>query len=251
MFAVAWQAVKDSVDELFVLMAVNFVYVLMNLPLLGLGGMMLLNNGALSLASLVLVLSVLVLGPANAGLYTVAQQITEGRAVKTRVFFEGLRQHYKLGWQVYGAWMAGFVLILINLQFYTQINSVVGLALVILLLDVLLIWVSLLIYIGPLMLLQTDKRLRIIARNAFLMALGRPLFTLVTLVLMVLILGVSTFLSLLLFIITFAFLAVWSFRATLKLIKDAEDRRTAQNEQAEQSRLSKEKGRGGQIRPWE
>ena len=243
MFRVVWLAIKDLSDELFVLMAVNFLYVLINLPLLGLG-LVFLGNGALFYATIFLLLSALTLGPTNAGLYRVAQHVTEGRAVKVRLFFEGLREHYKLGWKVYGLWMAGLLLILINSQFYVQMGSTIGLVLTIVFLDLLLIWFGMLIYIGPLMILQEDKRLRIIGRNALLMTLGRPIFSLITLVLMTAITLLSFAITLPPFIITFALLAVWSFRATLKLVQDARERQEAQEQKA-----AAEQGRGGQIRP--
>jgi hypothetical protein len=64
---------------------------------------------------------------------------------------------------------------------------------------------------------------------------------------------VSWFVLILPFLVTFAFLAVWSFRATKMLIADAEARRAALEEKAAAAaagaRPANEKGRGGQIRP--
>jgi L-lactate permease len=114
----------------------------------------------------------------------------------------------------------------------------------------LVVWLGVLIYLGPLMLLQVDKRLRLIARNAFLMVLSRPFFTLFTGLLMLLlgvVVGIVTG-GLLPLLITFAFLAIWSFRATSRLIADDEARRANQQEQA-LSQANTDKGRGGQVRP--
>ncbi len=244
MFRVVWLAIKDLSDELFVLIAINFLYVLINLPLLGMG-LVFLFNAAFFYATIFLLLSVLTLGPTNAGLFVVAQHVTEGRAVKVRLFFEGLREHYQLGWKVYGLWMVGLLLILINSQFYVRMGSTIGLILTIVFLDLLLIWFGMLIYIGPLMILQEDKSLRIIGRNALLMTLGRPIFSLVTLVLMTAITVLSVAITLPPFIVTFAFLALWGMRATLKLVADARERQEAQ----EQKAATTDQGRGGQIRP--
>src|SRR5439155_25955653 len=111
-------------------------------------------------------------------------------------------------------WALGLLIILFNLRFYNQMTSSLGSLLSMLFLYFLLIWFALLIYIGPLMLLQTDKRIRVIARNTFLMALGRPIFTLVTLLLMAVIVAISISLPILPLVLTFSFLALWSFRAT-------------------------------------
>lgn len=243
MFRVMWLAIKDLSDELFILIAVNFLYVLINLPLLG-SAVVFFSSSAFFYAALFLLLSVLTLGPTNAGLFTVAQRVTEGRAVNVRLFFEGLREHYKLGWKVYGLWMVGLLLILINSQFYVRMGSAIGLILTVIFLDLLLIWLGVLIYIGPLMILQEDKSLRIIGRNALLMTLGRPVFSLVTLVFMIAITVLSFMITLPPFIITFAFLAIWGMRATLKLVADARERQEALEQKA-----AAEQGRGGQIRP--
>lgn len=252
-FKAFWQSVKELFDELFALAIVNLIWVVINLPLALIAGTLLLNN-ALGAAGIVALLAVVPMAPATAGLYTVAQRVTEGRVISWRVFFEGFREYRMISWQVYGLWALGLALILVNIQFYLQLNSTIGSFLTILFLYLLAIWFALLIYIGPLMLLQTDKRLRVIARNAFLMVLGRPVFTLSTVIMMAVIIVVSVFLRLLPFLLTFAFLALWSLRATMALIADAEARRIARDEAAAKAagnRANVEKGRGGQIRPRE
>jgi uncharacterized membrane protein YesL len=213
----------------------------------------LLGAGSTVLGVLVALLAILPLAPANAGLYTIAQRVSEGRVIAWRLFFEGFREYLRLSWQVYGLWALGLLLIASNFSFYGGIASGVGAFVRILLLYLLIVWFGLLIYIGPLMVLQTDKRLRVIARNAFLMVFGRPIFTLVTLILMAL-LGVvlGTFVPILPLLLTFSFLAIWSFRATKSLVADAEARRAAQEEQAAAAASnprSNEKGRSGQVRP--
>jgi fatty acid desaturase len=83
------------------------------------------------------------------------------------------------------------------------------------------------------------------------MTFGRPLFTLGTLILMAIILATSIWLVILLFMVTFSFLALWGFRATLTLIAEAEARRNQSAEKASQTDASPAKGRGGQVRPRE
>ncbi|HEU5099898.1 MAG TPA: hypothetical protein VFU22_12795, partial [Roseiflexaceae bacterium] len=146
-------------------------------------------------------------------------------------------------------WMVGLIVILVNLQFYSQSSSTIASFLYVLFIYFSVVWCGLLIYIGPLMILQTDKRIRTIARNATLMTFGRPLFTLVTLALMAIIVFASIWLPILMLLATAAFMAVWSFRATLTLITEAEARRAAAEEKAAGVVPKPDKGRGGQIRP--
>src|SRR6266487_3811537 len=225
-FRVFWLSIKDTFDEMFSLVVINLLWVLINAPLMGLAAFLIIE-GATVPGIVVLLLAVLVMAPANAGLYTVAQRVTEGRVVSWRLFFEGFREYLMLSWQVYGIWTLGLVLILSNMSFYARMGSNLGSFLLILFVYFLLVWV------GPLMLLQSDKRIRVIARNAVFMVFGRPVFTLITLVLMALlgvVLGVVV--PLLPLILTFMFLAIWSFRATTTLIAEAEARRAARQEQA-------------------
>jgi len=251
-FRVLWLSLKDVFDELFTLMAINLLWVAISAPLV-LVAVFLISAGSTVLGILVALLAVLPMAPANAGLYIVAQRVTEGRVIAWRLFFEGFREYLRLSWQVYGLWMIGLILIVGNLTFYSGIGSGLIAFVRILLFYLLIVWFGLLIYIGPLMVLQTDKRLRLIARNAFLMVFGRPIFTLVTLILMAL-LGVvlGTFVPILPLLLTFSLLAIWSFRATKTLVADAEARRAAQEERvaaAVSNPTSTEKGRGGQVRP--
>jgi uncharacterized membrane protein YesL len=246
-FTTFWLSIKDLFDELFSLTLANVLWLVISAPLAIIAGLF-IYVGSLGLGAVVALLDVLLVAPATAGLYCVAQRVVEGRVTSWRVFFAGFREYLLPSWRVYGLWALGLMLILINLQFYNRVNSSVGLFLNILFLYVLLVWLALLIYIGPLLLLQSDKRIRVIARNAFLMALGRPIFTLLTLIMMLVIFVASLWLVIVPFVLTFAFLALWSFRATSKLIADTEARRAARAGKVVTD-PPPVKGRGGQVRP--
>jgi uncharacterized membrane protein YesL len=241
-----WKSLKDLFEDLFILALINLLWLLINAPL-AVAGFFALSNA--NILYIVMLLSVLTLGPTNAGLYAVAERVTDGRTSSWRDFFAGMRAHPVLSWKVYGLWMLGLVIILVNLQFYSSNGSTIGSFLYILFLYFAVVWFGFLIYIGPLMQLQTDKRLRTIARNAALMTFGRPLFTLVTLALMAIIAVASIWLPILLLLAAVSFLAIWSFRAVLTLIAEAEARRLAAEEKASGVKANADKGRGGQVRP--
>jgi uncharacterized membrane protein YesL len=245
-FRTFWKSVRELFDDLFILAIVNVLWLLINaLALLIIVAAYL--SGSFGLICVALLLSAISFGPSNAGLYTIAERVTEGRTSSWRDFIAGLRANAKLSWQVYGLWMLGLVVLLFNMQFYSLNGSQISVFLTVLFLYLLVVWLGILIYIGPLMLIQTDKRLRVIARNAALMTFGRPLFTLGTLILMAIIFVTSIWLVILLFLATVSFLALWGFRATLTLIAEAEARRNQAAEKATQADAPK--GRGGQVRP--
>jgi uncharacterized membrane protein YesL len=247
-FRTLWKSLKDLFEDLFILALVNILWILINAPLAVAGFFALSNSTALYI---VMLLSVLTLGPTNAGLYAIAERVTDGRTSSWRDFFAGMRANPVLSWKVYGLWMFGLVVILVNLQFYSLNGTTVGSILYVLFLYFIVVWFGFLMYIGPLMQLQTDKRIRTIARNAALMTFGRPLFTLVTLALMAAIAVASILLPILFLLATGSFLAIWGFRAVLTLIEEAEARRTAAAEKTSAVKTSTDKGRGGQIRPRE
>lgn len=249
-FRTFWKSVRELFDDLFVLAIVNVLWVLINAIAFLIVGVA-ASTGSFGLIGVALLLGVISLGPSTAGLYVIAERVTEGRTSSWRDFIAGLRANAKLGWQVYGLWMLGLVVLLFNLQFYSLNGSQISAFVSVVILYFMLVWFGILIYLGPLMLLQTDKRLRTIARNAVLMAIGRPIFTLVTLVMMAIILITSIWLVILLFMATFSFLALWGFRATLTLIAEAEARRTQAAEKAAAADVAPSKGRGGQVRPRE
>ncbi len=256
MFKVFWRSLKDLFDEMLLMLMVNIIWCVMSLPLLALAIYAAAQGAALP-ASIMAMLGVLPLGAANGGMYAIMQRVVEGRTSRLADFFAAVKANAVLSWKVYGVWMFVLVTLLFNLSFYAGMSSTFGAFLMVLFLYLTAIWFAALIYIGPLMILQTDKRIKIIARNAALMTFGRPLFTLVTLVLMVLITALSFGLTVVLLpgIILFSFLALWSFRATTKLIEDADERRRLEEEKlattAGGPRYSSEKGRSGQIKPRE
>jgi uncharacterized membrane protein YesL len=259
-FRTLWKSIKDLFEDLFVLAIANILWVLFNVLLIAAVALALFAPDIGDpIVFILLLASILPFGPANAGLYNIAERVTDGRTSSWRDFFAGVRTYARLSWKVYGLWMLGLLVILASLHTYsqpTQISAMLGPTvssfLGILFFYFELVWFGLLIYIGPLMLIQSDKSIKTIARNAALMTFGRPLFTLITLILMAIILLVSIWLTILAFIATFSFLAVWSFRATLTLIAEAEARREAlEAKNAAQQNVATGKGRGGQVRPRE
>lgn len=239
-----WKSARDLFEELFILGQGNILWVLINIPLIV---ALFLSLSVPLLFLVVLLVGVASFGPANAGLYAIAERVTEGRTSTWRHFIAGMREYARLSWKLYGMWMLGFVVILFNLQFYLTRSSTISTFMLVLFSYFAAIWLGFLIYIGPLMFLQTDKSIRTIARNAALMTVGRPLFTAITLLLMGLITVASYLVPILPLFITFAFLALWGFRATLTLIAEAEARREAADQPASQAVA--DKGRGGQVRP--
>ncbi|MBC8075083.1 MAG: hypothetical protein H7Y32_03325 [Chloroflexales bacterium] len=246
-FRALWSAFRDVYDELMVLIICNLLWVLIAGPLLFLTVAILGAGFWFSAAILAMVASV-PLGLASVGLASVCYRITEGLASSWRDFFAGLRRHARMGMAVAAIWMAALIVIVVDIYFYSQMSNTIGAVMTIFWIYLLVIWFAVLIYLFPLLILQDRPRLRTLGRNVLVLTLGRPIFTLLTLVLMTVIIVLSVFIPLLPLIITFALLAQWGFRAALLLIKEMEDRRAAEAEAATNVEDVKDKGRKGQIR---
>ncbi len=247
-FLIFWRAGRDLFDELFLMIGVNVIWAVMSCPLIVVA-VFFFGNSLPIVAAIALILNVLLMGPASAGLLAVAERVIEGRVAPLSLFFEGLRAHYVLSWQVYGIWMFGFVTLLFNVAFYFQVGGWLGTFLIVIFVYLTATWSMLLIYLGPLMVLQEQRGLWLMWRNALIMTFGRPLFTIATAILMALIIVLSIFVVILPLILTFSMLTLWSMRATLAQIASEEERRL-RREQGDviAETPTAERGRSGQVR---
>lgn len=239
-------ALRDLLDELLVLIVCNLLWALLSLPLWWLAYVT-LDAGASLIAVATALLGVLPAGPATAGLYHVVYRVTDGRAVKLADFFAGMRRYATVSWVLTGVWVLGLGIILFNLGFYLNVNNTFSGIMLGFWLYLLLLWSALQIYAFPLVFLQEQPNLRLVARNAFLMVLGRPIFTGITLFLMALILLLSLLLVVPIPLFVVSLLALWGMRATGLLIEDSRRRREAAA--GAQVTPINEQGRKGQVRP--
>lgn len=240
------KAVRDLFDDFLLLALCNLLWAILCLPLwwVALG---LMASGALLFGILVAMLGVLPAGPATVGLFYIAYRVVDGRASKLSDFFAAMRSYARPGWILMAVATASLLLIGYNLGFYIGVSNLFGGIMLGLWLYGLIFWLGLLLYAPALLFLQEEPNLRLVGRNAFLMALGRPIFTFITLVLMLFIVGLSLFLVVPIFVVTIALLAVWSVHAAKQLVDDA--RRRREEAEARGALPSDEKGRKGQVRP--
>jgi hypothetical protein len=241
-----WAALRDVFDEFVLLMGCNIIWCLLSLPLLWVAYVF-LSSGATVPAALATMVGVLPAGPATAAMAYVANRVSEGRATRFGEFFGAMRTYARQGWLILGIWMLGLLVILVDIGFYLGFGNLVGALILGLWIYLLVVWLALLIYLFPLMAMQEQFSLRLLARSAGLMVVGRPIFTFINLALMLLLIWVSALAIVPILVISVAFLNVWSARATRTLIDDARRRR----EQAEATVAApvEEKGRKGQVRP--
>ncbi|MBN1954337.1 MAG: DUF624 domain-containing protein [Anaerolineae bacterium] len=193
------EAVRDTYDELPVLVTLNVLALLLVLPLV-------------------------TAPPAVVALWAVGNRVARGEAVGAREYWAALRRHFGRAWLVAALHAAVLLILVSNLGFYHPASNPLGLP------DQLLpyiqgvfvglafVWLLLSQYLGPLLLEQEDTRARVLLRNAAVLLIARPGFAATLLVLILLVALLSTLLTVPWLLITPAFLAVLTNNAVLRLL---------------------------------
>ncbi|MBI3942074.1 MAG: hypothetical protein HY326_03605 [Chloroflexi bacterium] len=154
---VVWQSIKDFWDELFVLMLLNLAWVIMALLII-----------PVPLATI--------------GLYYVSNRVTQGRAVRFSLFWEGMRLYAGLAYRLFIADIVVGGILLFNTGFYGRQPGLLFAALQMLFLAFFLFWLSFQFYLWPLVMELEAPSVRLVVRNAMALAVLHPLPTFVLIV---------------------------------------------------------------------
>lgn len=182
-FVVMWRTIRALYDELFL-----FVW----LSLLWWAGTLLILPAA----------------PVTLGLHKAANRVANYKRVDSSFFWESARQYIGRGWLLYAGNLLIFAGVIFNIWFYLNGRSswaqVVGIA---------WIWILLFLlmasqYLFPLFWQQDHPSLKMVVRNALLLALRHPLYTFLLLLFQVLILVLSFVLVVPILLLTPALLAL-------------------------------------------
>lgn len=193
---VFWLAIRDLYEELMLLAGVSVLWWL---------SVLLIIPGP----------------PATAGLYYLAHRIVHERRVEFSFFWEEAKQSFGKSWQLAGVNLLGLIIVLVNFNFYLRLNNALRYA-AILWLYLLLLWLAMQIYLFPLLFEMEEPRLGWILRNAVLLPLIRPGYTLLLLILLIAVTFLSSVLFLLLVVAWPALLALVGARALVTVIADLE-----------------------------
>jgi uncharacterized membrane protein YesL len=144
-----WECLLDAYDSFSQLMVANLLWFSLTLP-------------------------ILTAPPAAAGLYYYTHELASNHAVDWHTFFEGFRKYFWRSWLWALANLVAIIVFGINAWFYNQVKTswapwVAGLSI-----GLLVIWLLLQFFTFPLLLEQTDQRLRVAIRNSAVLYLKRP-----------------------------------------------------------------------------
>lgn len=198
--SILFSSLKDFYDELFLFVIINLLCFLLSIPLI-------------------------TLAPALAGVYYVTNHLAHGRyRTEWRDFFVGFKQYLAKSWQVLLADLFLLLLIVSNIIFYNSMPNQIVRLVSILWLYLLAFWLGLQIYLFPLLMEQEDKRLLLIFRNAIVLTLKHPLFTIAFLLVILLLLVISLALVAPIVVLLISLVAFLSNRALLTLIGEYPER---------------------------
>ena len=113
--------------------------------------------------------------PATAALYHVSRRLTNievSEQTTWRDFFEGMRQYWLKSWQLALGDLALGGVISFGFWFYFNLEHTMLRWVALPIFYIFLVWLGMQLYLFPLLIEQSDKRIRLIFRNAFFLALG-------------------------------------------------------------------------------
>lgn len=139
---------------------------------------------AAALAGFLLLLPVVTSPLAFAGHYALADEIADEKSVSWRTWWAGARRYWRQSTIWLGLYVVMVVLLVTNLRFYARLGVSWAPLLQGVWLTLFLLWVAVNLFVMPLYLLQTDRRLRLAYRNAALLTVSDPLTTVVLLALL-------------------------------------------------------------------
>jgi uncharacterized membrane protein YesL len=145
--------------------------------------------------------------PVTLGLHHVANRIANYKRVDMSFFWEAARSNVGRGWALYLINLLIPIIIATSIVFYLSTTSwlrVLGFVCIWLFIFVLMISQ----YYFPLFWQQDEPNLRLVLRNAVLLALQHPLYTLLMLLFQIILLGISVAITLPLFLLAPALIAI-------------------------------------------
>lgn len=140
-------------------------------------------NGIVAIGAGITLLVTVLSNPVLGGVHVIARDLARREVVVTSDAWEGIREYWKVALRAYGISLPVSLVIFLNLIFYTGsgfARSPIGdlkVPIIVFWLLVLLLWLSLHLYIWPLMIEQERPSALLAFRNAAVLLLKRPLFT--------------------------------------------------------------------------
>lgn len=219
--AILWQSVAGLYDDLFPLVGMNLIWLLLSVPIVVVVTTILLLLGVPSAGAIFpgIFLALFAPNPASVGLYNYANVLVKDEHVEFDLFWSGLRAYWRRSLALFAISVAVVVLLAVNLVFYLTSGASFLKLVAILWIYALVLWFIMMMYMNPLLVEQENKSLKLIIRNAFILAIDNLIPSIVLLIILVIISALSVALPLLVALLTGSFLALVETRAVLAYLE--------------------------------
>ena len=173
-----WWAVKNTYEELFTIAGINLTWLVIGFGLP-------IAVSYLELPWLSIVLLLFLLPPPTAGVYYYTYELSRDRSASFSVFWEGTKKYLVKSWLV--AWLGVLVAVALaaNIWFYGGFEGGWVIWVQAFFLSLLVYWIATQMYLFPMLLSLEEEKLLLATRNAALLVVTNPLFTLLLALLLV------------------------------------------------------------------
>lgn len=180
---IAFRALGAAFMQLYTHAVASFVSnaasLVLSLPIVGIAlGVALLMRSFLLLPIAVAVLVCILPNPAAAGTQFLNHLLAHGDYLTLGDYRAGLREYFVFSLRCWIVSLAITVVLAGNAVFYTRLNTPFSGFLAVLWLFALFIWLSAQLYAYPLILQQEVRKVLVVYRNALLLVVARPIYTL-------------------------------------------------------------------------
>lgn len=221
-FSVLWRSIVDFYNELFPMVGMNLLWMIVTVPFALIffpivAGVTQLPPELAFVPAMVFLL--IAPNPASAGIHNYANQLVKEERVEFELFKAGLFRYWKraLVLMVFG--FLGFALLIGNVAFYLSMEHFLVKALGVMFIYGLVIWGAMQLYLMPLLIEQEDKSIRVLYRNAALLAMDNILVSIVLLLVLLIVSALSVIIPLLVMLLAGTLVALVQHRATLMLLE--------------------------------
>jgi uncharacterized membrane protein YesL len=238
-----WTGILDGYNELFPIVGMNLVWLVLNIPLgfLGLIAIQVITiamgieddsrqSVALVFSLIYAILLVIGPNPASAGMHLWANRLVKEERVEFSLFWEGLRTYLGKSLVLFLISTVGLFLLIANALFYLRSDLTPLRIFGIVWIYAVVLWMSMQVYMLPLLVEQDDKRIRLVLRNALFLTMANILPSLILLIVLSVLVILSIGLALLIALLTGSVVALIEARALQALLeryRSAEEQSTS------------------------
>jgi uncharacterized membrane protein YesL len=223
LFSILWFSMRGIYEDLFVLLGIGGLWLVMAVLLPS--GMFWLTSTLMLPTAIAIVLniaSLVLVPPATAAVYHVTSHIARKKRVEFGYFWQGFKAYFWHSWKVAGVLIVIGAILAVDVLFYLN-NSGNTLFLVVGLIGlwILAFWLGIQVYLFPLMVVQEDKSLKLLLKNASLLTLSYPFFAFTICIVLLLVTALSILLPVL-FLLWMPFVSLLNNRALTSSLEQVE-----------------------------